>query len=305
MVEIRACRDHADERVSLEIYNAVWPAAAITMAEVESFKAMMRDYGDHLAVVDGEAVGAAAVAISPTQPGVGLAFITVLPERRGEGAGTTLYAAASRWLAERGIEELDALVPEDDERSLAWARRRGFREVERDSRLILDLAAIEPPPLDPPPGVAIVPWARRPELARGIYQVACEAYPDIPQDRQRTMEPFEDWLEHDLDRPDIPPTATFVALAGDEVIGYAILNVTAARPKDADHAMTGVKRRWRGRGVAGALKRAQIAWAKEQGFERLQTQNEIRNEPIRRLNERLGYGVVPGRVIVRGPIARN
>jgi RimJ/RimL family protein N-acetyltransferase len=69
--------------------------------------------------------------------------------------------------------------------------------------------------------------------------------------------------------------------------------------------MTGVKRRWRGRGVAGALKRAQIAWAKEQGFERLQTQNEIRNEPIRRLNERLGYRVAAGRVIVRGPIART
>src|SRR5918992_2867469 len=144
MIEIRPCRDDADERLSLEIYNAVWPAAAITMAEVESFKTMMRDYGDHLAVVGGGAVGAAAVAISPTQPGVGLAFVTVLAERRGQGAGTMLYAAASRWLAERGIEELDAPVPEDDERSLAWARRRGFREVERDSRLVLarDRAAV-------------------------------------------------------------------------------------------------------------------------------------------------------------------
>jgi GNAT superfamily N-acetyltransferase len=149
MVEIRPCRDDADERVSLEIYNAVWPALAITMAEVESFKTAMRDYGDHLALVAGEAVGAAAVAISPTQPDVGLAYVTVLAERRGQGAGTMLYAAASRWLAERGIEELDAPVPEDDERSLAWARRRGFREVERDSRLVLDLPASEPPSLDP------------------------------------------------------------------------------------------------------------------------------------------------------------
>ena len=69
--------------------------------------------------------------------------------------------------------------------------------------------------------------------------------------------------------------------------------------------MTGVKRAWRGRGVAGALKRAQIAWAKEQGYERLSTTNELRNEPIRRLNERLGYREAPGHIVVRGPLADN
>ena len=53
--------------------------------------------------------------------------------------------------------------------------------------------------------------------------------------------------------------------------------------------MTGVRRAFRGRGIAGALKRAEIAWAKQAGYERLQTNNEVRNEPIRRLNERHGY----------------
>jgi hypothetical protein len=55
--------------------------------------------------------------------------------------------------------------------------------------------------------------------------------------------------------------------------------------------------------VAGALKRAQIAWAKERGYEELQAQNELRNEPIRRLNERLGYRPVPGRIFLVGPLA--
>ena len=53
--------------------------------------------------------------------------------------------------------------------------------------------------------------------------------------------------------------------------------------------MTGVLRAYRGRGIAAALKRTQIAWAKQAGYERLQTANEVRNEPIRRLNERHGY----------------
>jgi len=47
---------------------------------------------------------------------------------------------------------------------------------------------------------------------------------------------------------------------------------------------------------------AEIAWAKEQGYERLETQNEERNEPIRRLNERHGYVVEPGSITLRGPI---
>ena len=66
--------------------------------------------------------------------------------------------------------------------------------------------------------------------------------------------------------------------------------------------MTGVKRAWRGRGIAGALKRAEIAWAIENGYTRLETHNEERNEPIRRLNERHGYRIAPGHIVVRGPI---
>ena len=70
----------------------------------------------------------------------------------------------------------------------------------------------------------------------------------------------------------------------------------------AMHDITGVKRAWHGRGIGGALKAAEIAWAKANGFERLQTQNEERNEPIRRLNQRHGYVVEPGSVTVRGPL---
>ena len=86
------------------------------------------------------------------------------------------------------------------------------------------------------------------------------------------------------------------------MVGYAKFSLPAARPRDATHDMTGVKRAWCGRGIAGALKRTQIAWAKSAGYERLITQNEVRNEPIRRLNERLGYRLEPGRIVVRGGV---
>lgn len=99
------------------------------------------------------------------------------------------------------------------------------------------------------------------------------------------------------------PEATFVALAGDEVIGYAKFSLTAAQPTTAHHDLTAVKRAWRGRGVARALKATQIAWAKANGYEELRTRNEERNAPIRRLNEEFGYRPTVGRIYMKGPLA--
>jgi GNAT superfamily N-acetyltransferase len=103
--------------------------------------------------------------------------------------------------------------------------------------------------------------------------------------------------------PGDKPEATFVALVQGEVVGFSKFSLTEAQPTVAFHDLTGVRRAWRGRGIGGALKRTQIAWAKERGYERLSTMNEERNEPIRKLNERYGYRPVPGRIFVRGPVA--
>jgi GNAT superfamily N-acetyltransferase len=298
VLEIRRCADEADEEATLAIYNTVWPWDAVTMNEVRSFKSQTLDYGDFLGPG-----GSVAVGVMPRRPDVGYVLLTVLPEHRRHGVGSALYREASAWLAERGVHQIDAPVPEDDEASIGFAERRGFQEMERNGRMILDLAALEPPSIDPPAGIEIITWAERPDLARGIYEVACEAFPDVPGIRDALMEPFEDWLAHDMQGSGDLPEATFLALAGSEVVGYSKFSLTAAQPTTANHDMTGVKRAWRGRGIAGALKRAQIAWAKERGYERLATQNELRNEPIRRLNARLGYRPAPGRITMRGPLA--
>jgi GNAT superfamily N-acetyltransferase len=301
-IEIRLCTEDPDERQSLAVYNAVWPRQAVTIEDVRSFKSSVRDHGDFLARLDGEAAGSALVAIVPQRAASALTLVTVLPEKRGRGVGTALYRLVSRWAQERGLGALQAPVEEDDAGSLAYAERRGFREIERNGRMVLELASLEPPAVTAPPGVEIATWAERSELGRGIYEVATEAYADVPGEDEE-MEPFEDWLAHDMRGPGDRPEATFVAVAGDEVVGYAKLSFTEARPETALHDMTGVKRAWRGRGVARALKCAQIAWAKRAGFERLETTNEVRNEPIRRLNERLGYRPAPGRVLLEGPPA--
>jgi GNAT superfamily N-acetyltransferase len=296
--EIRLCAGEHEKAESLAIYNEVWPLDAITMDELRVFESIAIDCADFL--VRG---GSGWVGLMPRRPDVGLAFVTVLPRHRRRGLGAALYARISAWLAEQSVVQVDATVPEDDEQSLEFALKRGFREVERNRRMILELCSVEPGPVAPPEGIEIVTWAERPDLTRGIYEVACEAEPDVPGDREAKIEPFEDWLQHEMQGPGDQEDATFLALRGDDVVGYAKFSLTAAQPESAHHDMTGVKRAWRGRGVAEALKRRQIAWAKEHGYRRLVTQNEMRNEPIRRLNQRLGYREAPGRIVMRGPLA--
>jgi GNAT superfamily N-acetyltransferase len=303
VVEIVICRDEADEQVSLDVWNEVWPHERVGLPEVHSFKAGLRDNVDLIARVDGTLAGSAVGGIEPQRPDLTTALVTVLREQRRRGVGTALYEAISAWARERGLDVVEAVVADDDAESLGFAQRRGFVEDRREKGVALRLAGIDPPGVEPPDGVEIVTWAERPELAREIYDVAVEALPDIPGWEDELVEPFDDWLAHDMRGAGDRPEVTFLALAGDEVIGYAKFSLTDATPTVAHHDLTGVKRAWRGRGVARALKATQIAWAKEHGYEELRTRNDERNAPIRKLNEDFGYRPTIGRIYLKGPLA--
>ena len=254
---------------------------------------------------DGRSDVGAAIGIGGwhSPEGVARGSVAVAPAFRRTGVGSALLDALSAWARDLGYVDLTGPVKETDDVSLAWTRRRGFVEVGRNSILALDLTRAVKPTVRAPDGIEVVAWAERPDATAGIYAVAREAYPDVPGEEDAEIAPFEEWLAMDMQGAGDRPEATFVALAGDEVVAYAKLSLSLARPTVAMHDMTGVLRAWRGRGIARALKAAEIAWAMENDYERLETQNEERNEPIRRLNERYGYVVEPGSVTVRGPIA--
>ena len=303
MLEVIPCGDARDEQVSLDVYNAVWPHAAFTLAEVHSFKESVRDHYDVVARLDGIAAGSALTVVLPQRVDRVLTVVTVLAEHRLRGIGTALYRALSAWTREHGIDVIEVPALDDDAESIAFATRRGFVEERRELGVVLELTGTSPPQLVPPDGIEIVSWADRPELAHGMYEVSLEAYPDIPGSEDDELESFEDWLAHDMQGSGDSPEATFVAVAGDEVVGYAKFALTAAQPTVAFHDVSGVKRAWRGRGVARALKTAQIRWAISHGYTELRTRNAEQNEPIRRLNASLGYRPGIGRVYLIGPLA--
>jgi GNAT superfamily N-acetyltransferase len=301
-LEIRPAATNADHEASLDVWNAVFPRRRISLDEVLSYKAAVEHSIELLAESDGRVVGMAhgGLEAGSRHPE---SSIAVLHERRGRGVGTALYGELSAWARSIGAEALYSAVEEADPESLDWAQRHGFVERARESRLVLELDGLHMPAVRPPDGIEIVTWAERPDASGGMHAVYVEASPDIPGQEDEPAPPYDEWLRQHMQGAGDRAEATFVALAGDEVVGYSKFSLTDAQPDIAYHDLTAVKRAWRGRGIARALKATQIGWAKHHGYRRLETTNEERNAPIRRLNEQFGYGLEPGRVLIVGPLA--
>jgi len=301
-IRISGIATDADLERGLAVYNAVHPDDPSSVMEARETERQSRAFAGFLAEADGELAGGAHVRL-PTYWDLSEGSIYVLEHHRRRGAGRALLEQLSTWAAEQSSPTLYSWVADDDEQSLAWAERHGFTERSRQAFVELELATFEPRPVSPPPGVEIVSWAERPELARGLYEVVCEALPDIPDSEDEKIEPFEEWLSVHMEGPQDDPAGTFVAVADDETVGFAKLSFWDAKPDTPFHDLTGVKRAWRGRGIARALKHAQLNWAEEQGYRALRTAMVDKNEPIRRLNAELGYTPISGRIYLGRPLA--
>jgi mycothiol synthase len=299
VLEVTPCVDALDELTSLDIYNSVWPHDAVTIDAVHSFRDSAQDYIDYLVRDDGVIVGSGVGAIFGNRTDRIISLITVPAAHRKRGVGTALYEALSAWASARGAREFEVSVADTDAESLSFAQGRDFVEERREVRLVLKLAGMAPSAVRSPDGIEIVTWAQRPELARGMYAVDVESQPDIPGFEDVTAEPFEQWMAHLMQRPTDSPEATFIALADEEVVGFAKLSLTA--PTAAGNSMTAVKRAWRGRGIARALKATEINWALRNGYTELHTSNEERNDSINRLNARLGYRPGDATIYLVGP----
>ena len=114
---------------------------------------------------------------------------------------------------------------------------------------------------------------------------------------------FERWRAIYLEGPGAVPSACVVALADGEVVGYAGLRRHGSSSPDAGNLLTAVRRPWRRQGIATALKREQIARARDSGIEQIYTTNDETNAGMRGVNARLGYRPAPTQIVVTGPPA--
>jgi GNAT superfamily N-acetyltransferase len=203
------------------------------------------------------------------------------------------WREASELARELGKAGLEAWTTDRTPEVVAFLEARGYEEVRRYVISELDVAAAPDPG---PPAFDLVTLAERPDLADALYELARVAHPDQPGRADSRIS--DAWYEWGLAAN--PPEAYFIALDGEHVLGYGYLEHEDGQWKNGFMA---VAREARGRGIAGAIKRAQIAWAKANGVASLRTANEVRLEGMLAMNRRFGYRTLYDEIVLRGPAA--
>lgn len=274
----------ADREPELEAWRSV-RMAVVPNERCPSAEELLRTAGPEklflLAELEGRLAGC-GVADRSELGGLGMVAPRVLSAARRRGVGTALLRALAEHVAGLGFTAARATV--EDEGSLAFARRFGFRQVGREVEQVRSVGEREPHPR-PIPGVEIVSLADRPELGvRAYHELAAEALADIPVEPRLEIS-AEDWEREWLASPE----TVFVALADGQIVGLSGLERDDDVPLRAGHSVTVVRSDWRRRGVATALKQETIAWASARGLRELYTWTQDVNAGMRRVNERLGY----------------
>jgi GNAT superfamily N-acetyltransferase len=291
---IRPAESDADLAALVAVWNAVTPAEPTSVDVIRERRARRPGRRYVVAESDGAVVGAGFAGPSDS-PGRGFLSPRVLPDARRRGAGSALLLDLAGHLAGAGFELASSHVDGRDAGSLAFARRFGFEVVDRQVEQVRDVGD-EPEP-GVPGGLELVSIADCPELLERAYrEVAVEAYAGLPLSMPVEI-PLEDWLREEATLPG----GSFVAVTGDEVVGYAGL-LRHEHDGVAEHGLTAVRGDRRRGGVATLLKRAQLAWAASNGVRRLVTWTQTGNEGMQAVNERLGYRVDSVSLTVRAPL---
>lgn len=282
-----------------DVHNVIYPENPCTPAELRSTDERshrVAGFRRWAVVADKQVVAYAehGPALRSPDPCTFWAEIIVHPTWQRRGIGTALYDLTIRSLHRFQPRSLRIWTRDDLIQSIAFLERRGFREVMRtwDSRL--DVTTFD-----------VAPYARivdrltaegigtrtahelqdDPDRDRALYDLYREIHYDVPRPGPRVPDTYEEFVRKHLTASD---RACFIALQAEQYVGMHLL---AHRPESEGLyiEMTGVKRAYRRRGIATALKLRGIMYARDHGITTLKTFNESNNRGILAINERLGF----------------
>jgi GNAT superfamily N-acetyltransferase len=290
---IRAVESEADLEAWVAVKNAVVPNEPVTAQQVRNSNEEGR-----ILLLSGERGVITGCAIAAPSSFGGKAFIAVrvLPEFRRRGIGRALFDVCTEHARSLGHDGVNAFVYAEEPHSIAFAESLGLVGV--DYQLEQVRAIGDEQPFETAVELRALGADREGLLERVWDEVAVEAYEDMPLPGEVTYK-RDIFLREEATRPD----GSFVALEGDAIVGYAGLMEHANGDAIAEHGLTAVRRDRRRRGIARALKRAQLHWAMQNGVAELVTWTQQGNEGMQALNHSLGYVDASKVITFQGPLA--
>jgi GNAT superfamily N-acetyltransferase len=236
-----------------------------------------------------------------TEAGALIHTIVVHPESRGNGVGRALYAELHQWAVDVKASRLIDFMRETDERSAAFAERRGYVKERHTFESVLDLESFDGGELynsineAERAGIRFVTLEEEPGEAseRKLYELYKVTHPDIPG-YSGSFPWFEEWKKWSIEQTGVRPEWIHIAKDGDRYIGVVTLQQND-QTGAMYHEYTGVLLEYRGRHIALALKMLGVQTARACGVPYLRTHNDSMNVPMLRINRDLiGFRAEPG-----------
>ncbi|MBC8102623.1 MAG: GNAT family N-acetyltransferase [Cytophagales bacterium] len=224
--------------------------------------------------------------------------VSVLPEWQNCGIGERLYDQVTDSLKPFDPLVLRAMTRDDQKAAVHFLARRGYVEEMRDWESRLEMAAFDPAAFAQAEariaghGITITTLAdlqkQEEDWARKLFDLDWTVTLDMPSPDTLTQPTFEHWEKSALQNPNLLPDAWFIALDGDRLVGESALWKEGGG-KDLNVGATGVRREYRRRGIALALKLRACAFAKTYGCAQIRTWNAQSNRAMLSINEALGF----------------
>lgn len=224
--------------------------------------------------------------------------IRVLPDLWGCGIGSRLWDRLQEALRVREALAVRTVVKEDRAHAVRFVQARGFTEVQRTWDSLLEVASCDLSQFQRElarardAGVAVTTlgdeMARDPACLPAVHALEMELGADVPNPEPFTPVELAVWRSHTVDAPWFLPDAYFLAAAGGQYVGVS----TLWKPQTGDwlqQGLTGVKRTYRGRGIATALKVRTVEYARAHEYRQIKTENEIHNAAMIAINDRFGF----------------
>lgn len=277
---------HDDVAGIAQVWAAAMPhlvrSAARAAADLRQDEALGRRRW--VGVLDGAVVGT-GTARQVDEDSVFLT-VEVLPERGSRGVGTALLAAAASAFPEASVL---TSVCRDDPIALAFSVRNGFLPVGENRVARIDPASVAAAGAVPD-GLTATTLDRLPDLDL-LLATHNAAAVDDPSGLSRTY--TQDMFRADWwDSPDNAPELSWALLdpAGPSPVVASFTSVQVDRPRGRGwSAMTATHPGYRGRGLAGWVKRRSLNALAAAGVGEAWTANDATNAPMLAVNDALGY----------------
>ena len=224
--------------------------------------------------------------------------INVLPDYQKQGIGAGVYYHILQAVRPFQPRILRTETRSDMPRSMHFLEALGFEEYYRLHESLLDLNVFVFEHYQPllenlkEAGITFTTLremaAQDPNCYRELYEMDWEVTRDEPGSEDDTKRPFEEvehWFKHN---PNVLHDAYIIALDGNNYVGCSFL-VKQQANDTLQTGMTGVRRAYRRKGIATAMKIHALKYAVRQGYSKIKTWNEARNIPMLAINQQLGF----------------